>query len=590
MAAFTLTSSFPMPSNLRLVYWNINSGWLVKRQSSAISIYFEQDSPIDLIVIAEPWLLPSELGLAQADGWTLFASLHPVSSTNLLPSHYGGVLLYIRDSLLHCFSLIELYNDSFTDIIVFSFVDVVFICCYLPPTTSRVFSLPPPSPLEELESLILRYVHGKLVVVGDLNAAMGVFRRFDTDPFVFDARGRRLLRLIEDNGLMIVNGTEERNTGYTFLRGTSMSCLDYVICNREDGDVVTMELCPFSEFSDHRPLDVIVSIEMEMQQLAEAWDELDLDAPPPLLDPLPMDIVVADFVKRSLEKQKRRTYGQLGFPTVRHVVNSLVFATNEENWASVSDVRRRMRNLLLDPLFISSSILRLQYQSLKSTLSRARRKRKRENRSRLMDYLATVKGSARYWEFVRWIFDGPPPPTKGPASLIVLGMKKALTEVTVDSTDSRLFVTMAEALRMGPQQICPLLDEPFTGAEIFEEIDRMQVSCNGGDGLSVSNLRALDVDDIADLFLEIQVSLSPPLSWSQACVVPVPKKDPLDFRPISILPRLRRLYTAVLARRLYQWAEDYAVLQPHQNGFRPNHRTSDNVFILHHLIQKSLAV
>lgn len=123
-------------SDLRLVYWNVGSGWVDKMRLSCISIYFEEDSPIDIIVIAEPWVHRLELPLVLVSGWTLFHSLHPTSLVST--SRYGGILLYIRDSLMPCFSLVADYNDTCVDIIVFSFCNVVFsavIFLLLPPVS-----------------------------------------------------------------------------------------------------------------------------------------------------------------------------------------------------------------------------------------------------------------------------------------------------------------------------------------------------------------------------------------------------------------------------------------------------------------------
>ncbi|KAI5804646.1 hypothetical protein DFH27DRAFT_464860, partial [Peziza echinospora] len=52
---------------------------------------------------------------------------------------------------------------------------------------------------------------------------------------------------------------------------------------------------------------------------------------------------------------------------------------------------------------------------------------------------------------------------------------------------------------------------------------------------------------------------------------------------------LRRLYTAVLAKRLYAWTDETGALPDCQGGFRPGYRTADNIFILRCLVERSIA-
>lgn len=557
-----------MNSELRILYWNINARWLEKKELSPVFIFFEEDSPFDMVVIAEPWMHPSEIPFAQIPGWSLFPSLRP---SHLL-SHYGGLLLYIRDHLLSSFSLISLFDESFTDIIVCKLADVTFLLCYIPPITSHVFNLPPPTPMETLEELITRYATERLLLIGDLNASMGVYRRYDDGPFMFDTRGRRLLRICRNHDLFLVNGSEEGNTGYTFLRGQSTSCLDYVICNREDANLVSMMIGPLSDLSDHRPLDLVVDVSMEVGN-SSLPRELAFPAPPPY-SPRPADVLVLRFVENKVPKRVGEA-GSLGAPR-----------RGGPGSAEMRSIRGLMKSVATHPLFIRSQILRRQYQNLKTRLGRERKKEKRKYQKKLFEFLEGIKGSKAYWKFFRLAMNGPAKPLLGDAVDIANTLQRNLTTLPASvSVDTALVHKMRGVLHLGPQQIHRLLDEPFTSEEIGNAISAMESSGNGEDGVSVSQLRVVGVDDITDLFLQIQLEAHPPRHWSQAHVVAVPKKNN-EFRPISVLPRLRRLYTSVLAKRLYQWSEEFLALQSFQNGFRPKHRTSDNIFVLQELVRR----
>ena len=79
---------------------------------------------------------------------------------------------------------------------------------------------------------------------------------------------------------------------------------------------------------------------------------------------------------------------------------------------------------------------------------------------------------------------------------------------------------------------------------------------------------------------------------SEGYVVPIHKKGKLDdvnnFRGITLLSTLGKLFTRVLNNRLTTWAEEYYVYIEAQAGFRANMSTTDNVFVLHGIINHML--
>ena len=85
-----------------------------------------------------------------------------------------------------------------------------------------------------------------------------------------------------------------------------------------------------------------------------------------------------------------------------------------------------------------------------------------------------------------------------------------------------------------------------------------------------------------------------PESWSEGLIVPLHKKGPLDnvnnFRGITLLSTLGKLFTRILNNRLTDWADEYAVYIEAQAGFVAVMSTVDNSFVLHgiinHLINK----
>ena len=69
-----------------------------------------------------------------------------------------------------------------------------------------------------------------------------------------------------------------------------------------------------------------------------------------------------------------------------------------------------------------------------------------------------------------------------------------------------------------------------------------------------------------------------------AKIVMIPKKKNTnkiaEFRPISLLPTVGKVFEKLLANRIYKWAEDNDIINKEQSGFRKNRSTVDNLFSL----------
>lgn len=79
-----------------------------------------------------------------------------------------------------------------------------------------------------------------------------------------------------------------------------------------------------------------------------------------------------------------------------------------------------------------------------------------------------------------------------------------------------------------------------------------------------------------------------PEKWSEGFIVPLFKKGDVNmvenYREITLLSTIGKLFTKVLNNRLTYWAENYNVYIEAQAGFRKNMGTVDNIFVLHGVI------
>ena len=70
-----------------------------------------------------------------------------------------------------------------------------------------------------------------------------------------------------------------------------------------------------------------------------------------------------------------------------------------------------------------------------------------------------------------------------------------------------------------------------------------------------------------------------PSEWKSANITPVLKKgrkeDVNNYRPISVLPIVAKVFERIVHKQLYEYLERNQILHPDQSGYRPKHSTLD---------------
>ena len=138
------------------------------------------------------------------------------------------------------------------------------------------------------------------------------------------------------------------------------------------------------------------------------------------------------------------------------------------------------------------------------------------------------------------------------------------------------------------------LDTDITASEIVKAVKKLK------------NNKACGTDEIyneyikssIDMLLPVYVKLFNiiyengiiPTTWTTGIIKPIYKQkgsreDPDNYRPITILSCLGKLYTSVLNNRLISYTEDKNIIGEEQIGFRENYSTMDGVFSLYSLIE-----
>ena len=134
---------------------------------------------------------------------------------------------------------------------------------------------------------------------------------------------------------------------------------------------------------------------------------------------------------------------------------------------------------------------------------------------------------------------------------------------------------------------------PFTKEEISKVITKSKNNkAPGIDGIVYDILKNEDSASLlTKLFNLCFEAHMVPHTWIEALISPIPKSPtndpriPLNYRGVSLLSVISKLYTSALNVRLTNFAEDNKLIVNEQNGFRADRSCLDHIFTLHNVLR-----
>ena len=140
------------------------------------------------------------------------------------------------------------------------------------------------------------------------------------------------------------------------------------------------------------------------------------------------------------------------------------------------------------------------------------------------------------------------------------------------------------------------LNVEITFSEIENALRQLKLGRSGGPDLFINEFlyygKEALLNTLHTMFNNIFKLGYFPESWSEGLVIPLHKKGSLNdvnnYRGITLLSCIGKLFTRIINNRLYDWAKNYYVFIEAQAGFRKGMSTADNAFILHGLVSHML--
>ena len=139
------------------------------------------------------------------------------------------------------------------------------------------------------------------------------------------------------------------------------------------------------------------------------------------------------------------------------------------------------------------------------------------------------------------------------------------------------------------EQINSHINLPITKDEIFKCVRKLKNEKASGEDEIINEYIKSTVNQFINvyekLFNVIFDNGIMPSSWLIGMIKPIYKNkgdkfDPKNYRPITIVSCLGKLFTAILNERLTEFSESFFVLSENQSGFRKGYSTLDNMFTL----------
>lgn len=518
-----------------------------------------------------------------------------------------------------------------------------FCFTYLPPEQSPFYQDKHNKGIELLEQSLLNYnidIHDNLIIVGDLNSRTGdrsellppgnnqVFnelsdlmddshlnKRVSQDRHV-NSFGVKLLDFCKTHMMRIANGRlfDDQSIGhFTYIGQTGCSVIDYLLCSDNMLHTVTYFNIECRTESCHAPIKFNIITKRNVSEENQN--------------------------QTAKDKKEKYCFSESNVRTFRTEVDKLF---SEETVTDLCQIINDQRQNISDTMelicntlqtcgrsclkkckdqaisFLNPVWFNRQCQNLKFRKNQALRKFRRHRiQSNLDEYLTAKKcfkdlctecrikhderelsdlinktnDSKAFWNKLKFMTNN----TKTKSSISIKQWKEHFEQLFESDGNHDI----PENIEI--EATDDITDDIFNGPLTYDEINRAIKSMKtgksaGNDGLTAEFYR-FSLPNILPilhgLFNRIFKDGIIPKQWCESLVVPIHKKGSFDipgnYRGISLLNVLGKIYTKIICRRLTFYINIYGKISESQSGFREGYQTTDNAFVLQAVIQRQLA-
>lgn len=561
----------------------------------------------------------------------------------------GGVNVYIKDSICNLKIVQRLYehlNDSVVILLnlsgVYDMPDVIMYFTYISPEGSSIYKKRDEtngiSVMQENYNQIMNdYPNCYFMLIGDLNARtkdlldfipsddlFHVFGQTDYESGNFEIPrctkdnrnvnnfGRSLIDFCCTHNMHILNGRFDDVTGnFTCINNLGASVVDYIIASGSLFSYINRFLVLDRDESDHFPITCVIQLGLEntANRINETCSSIPLyksfrwnpEKSVQFIDLFKNNLgdkrddiltVINENVNNAVKCIISIYQSTAGFLSLGRSVNTTATQrSNAEWWDEECKILKRVKYKALRKFRITNSIDDLNYyRNQKLKFKEACRTKKSLFMTTKRQILLNCKDNATsLWKLLK--------STRGCA------YSKQTSGISLNEwgqyfksllyNDNAEPIVLNDALQEGDE----FLNTCITLDEVISSINKLALgkSCgNDGIGSEFYKYTAHDIGPaLCTLFNKIFDTGQFPISWGESVICPIFKtgmtSNPNNYRGISITSTMYKIFSCILNRRLYNWAESNSVIDEAQAGFRQGYSAIDNVFCLQSMAQKYLS-
>lgn len=536
-----------LKNSLKIIHFNSRS---ILNKIDEVELIVASKNP-DIICVSETWLKPEYTNNAVSlIGYNLLRHDRSVNRG-------GGVCIYFKNKTAN---IIE--KSSTKSSIEYLIVQLPYKNCKL---LIGVFYIPPQfsnntTTLDELDNILQKYStqYDNLLFTGD----------FNIDLLKNNNYSNNFVQILKDQGLSVLNETIP-----THVSSLSSSLLDIFITNNPDKSSL-YEQCSIPSISDHELISCSYALLNEVCNdhfSYRDYNSFNFNLFENTFYTL--DWSAIDFATNIDEKL--------------HIFNTYIYQLYDAS-VPIRTVNPTKKN----PPWLTKqiSLLLVDRNLAFSKWKFIRDDESRENYKRLRNQTTNMIREEKN-KYLKSKVNPNIPPKKLWNNIKELGLGKcnnfSTSPFTADEFNTYFATICSTTTKQDTFQKKQLPKfegfsfELICETEVIDAFRKISSNAIGVDGIPLKFLKVIFffiLPIIVNIFNSIITMSQFPTCWKRGKIVPIPKiKSPTeikDFRPITILPTLSKIFEVVLKNQISQFLHSNKLLSQFQSGFRPHHSTT----------------
>lgn len=495
--------------------------------------------------------------------------------------------------------------------------DVLIAACYFPPNSNF------DTEMQIFFTLLLTYENSNIIVLGDFNARVGnlgstLENSFQNDfllssPYtrhlkdgISNARGKSLFQICLDSDLVYLNGLlpGDSEGNFTFVSSRGASIVDYIIVSKT---ILDSYICDFSVNpvlgSDHLPLTTNLVFENVISNRQSSNNSSQSKARRALWRPELVDKFNSDIIEkfRSDENNPEDVIAKFTEVVEQNGLICNIFTNNnskfipKNSWYD-SECYKLKSNLqkALKKVMNNYSDNIENYKNIRNEYKKLCKLKKCNYFSKIQSEIFNSRDSQTFWNVIRKFKRKKPiMSSKVPNHVWLDHFSKLFTGKQLNLNVNHINQLTLIGL---PNDFDPILDSDITAPEVEEVLKTLKNNKSPGhDNLKPEYFKYLNrtaIQFLSEVFNKVLQSECYPEKWIEILIHPIFKKgdpsNPGNYRPISLIPVIGKIFTSILNKRLNVWLKLKDSLYEEQAGFRKGYSCNDQAFVLNSLIQDKL--